>query len=89
MPEEAIQIIEENHRLDEKTKRRKKSEVIIKFFKSFKLCCGCESLVLAAESVCSICNAYRFEDAKEDIIAQALKLGNQEQTVLTAADYDD
>lgn len=78
-----------NQKLTSQQKRLEQGKVIIEFWEKFKICDGCDSLVLSSAATCLLCNHYNFEYGKNDIIRQAQKLALQEKTILTAADYED
>ena len=52
----------------------------------YKICEGCDSIVLANALLCPNCHSYRYNSRVEDIISQAELLGAREQTSVTAED---
>lgn len=52
----------------------------------YKICEGCNSIVVISATFCPNCHAYRFNASDEDVITQAELLGSREQTSVTAED---
>ena len=52
----------------------------------YKICEGCDSIVVRRVAVCPNCSGYRFNTGRKAIIDQARLLGSREQTGVTAAD---
>ena len=52
----------------------------------YKICEGCDSIVVRRVAACPNCSAYRFNTSRLAIIDQARLLGSREQTGVTAED---
>jgi phosphoribosylformylglycinamidine (FGAM) synthase-like amidotransferase family enzyme len=48
----------------------------------YKICEGCDALILYERNICPNCNAYRFNTSRKEIVSALLKLVEQEQTAL-------
>ncbi len=66
--------------------RARKAQEIAAHADRYKVCEGCESIVAARVVDCPNCHGYRFDDAAERVITQALSLGSREQTSVVADD---
>jgi hypothetical protein len=53
---------------------------------SYKVCEGCDSIVGKATAICPNCHSFRFDDAPETVVSQAVILGSREQRSVTAED---
>ena len=67
--------------------RSETADRIIKNVDNFAVCEGCESIVSTQTIICPICNAYRFNRNKKDIIARAKVLSKTVRTSPSAVDY--
>ncbi len=54
----------------------------------FKVCEGCESIVVLKAATCPNCHGYRFDDSAARVIAQAKVLGSRPATSLSAKDFE-
>lgn len=61
------------------TERAKKAAQIIAQPKLYKVCEGCESIVVSQANSCPNCHGYRFDTDHERVIAQAKILGSRPQ----------
>ncbi|MFV0337370.1 MAG: hypothetical protein ACK5LK_03900 [Chthoniobacterales bacterium] len=52
----------------------------------YKLCEGCESIVVAHVTSCPNCHGYRFSEDQKELVEQARKLAVREQTSVTEED---
>ena len=52
----------------------------------YKVCEGCDSIVAVKVATCPNCYGYRFNDDRQDVVAQAHLLGSREQTSVVAED---
>ncbi|MGC6427025.1 MAG: hypothetical protein ACON5H_08530 [Akkermansiaceae bacterium] len=52
----------------------------------YKVCEGCDSIVVSDVVICPNCHGYRFDGDRERVIDQALELGSREQRSVTAED---
>ncbi len=48
----------------------------------YKICEGCDALVMYERSICPNCDAYRFNTSRKDVVSALLKLVEHEQTAL-------
>lgn len=53
---------------------------------NYKICEGCDSIVVASTRICPNCHSYRYNYNVEDVIDQADNLSNQEQKTVTKED---
>jgi RNA polymerase subunit RPABC4/transcription elongation factor Spt4 len=53
---------------------------------AYKICEGCDSIVVATAVMCPNCHSYRFDDHAERVIEQALIIGGRAQRSVTAED---
>lgn len=53
---------------------------------NYKVCEGCDSIVGKTTAICPNCHSFRFDDAPEVVVNQAVMLGNREQRSVTADD---
>lgn len=53
---------------------------------NYKVCEGCDSIVGKGAAICPNCHSFRFDDAPEAVVSQAVILGNREQRTVTAED---
>jgi hypothetical protein len=72
--------------LDTMAERARQADLIIREPEKFKICCGCDSILKHRVAVCPNCSTYRFDEAPEDIIAQARKLGSRLRTTVIGSD---
>lgn len=68
--------------------RREKAEKIAAQPGEFKVCEGCESIVVRKAAFCPNCNSYRFDESAERVIAQAKILGSRPSISLSAKDFE-
>ncbi len=66
--------------------RQKAAKQIAESPQDFKICEGCESIVMINVQMCPNCHAYRFNQSEEDIIKHAEILGSREQQSVTSED---
>ena len=52
----------------------------------YKICEGCDSIVVRGSDICPNCHAYRFNVEEKDIITQAQLLGSRPATSVTSGD---
>jgi uncharacterized paraquat-inducible protein A len=52
----------------------------------FKVCEGCDSIVVARVATCPNCHGYRFDESPERVVAQAAALAARPQQSVTSAD---
>lgn len=66
--------------------RARQADKIVKNPTQYKICEGCDSIVMAKAATCPNCASYRFEDEIQRIIAQARILGRKQRTTVLASD---
>ena len=52
----------------------------------YKICAGCDSIVLSRAVLCPSCHAYRFETDHEAVAKKAVEIASRPQETVTAAD---
>ena len=67
--------------------RKKRAEKIIGEPGKYKVCEGCESIVVAKATTCPSCHGYRFDESPDRVIAQAKLLGSRPATTVSWQDY--
>ena len=68
-------------------KRRQKAERILKKAEYYKVCEGCESVVLYDMPFCPVCDAYRFDDSVNRVIKTVMELAKKERTSVLPEDF--
>ncbi|MEM1059808.1 MAG: hypothetical protein AAGK14_11215 [Verrucomicrobiota bacterium] len=68
--------------------RREKAEKIAANPGDFKVCEGCESIVVQKAAFCPNCNSYRFDESAERVVEQAKVLGSRPSISLSARDFE-
>ncbi|MDE0858973.1 MAG: hypothetical protein OSA93_02355 [Akkermansiaceae bacterium] len=66
--------------------RLKKAKEIANNPVAYKVCEGCDSIVVSDVVICPNCHGYRFDGSPERVVDQALELGTREQRSVTAED---
>lgn len=66
--------------------RARQADKIVKNPGQYKICEGCDSIVLSKAHVCPNCASYRFEEGIQQIITQARILGKRQRTTVLASD---
>lgn len=61
--------------------RQKKAREIALNPTKFKICEGCESIVLKKTLLCEICKTYRFDNNPQHIVDQAISMGRKAQVL--------
>jgi uncharacterized paraquat-inducible protein A len=59
---------------------------IVLFPKKYKICEGCDSIVMSETRLCPVCHSYRFNNKENEVMDQAMKLSEEEQTTVTKED---
>lgn len=54
----------------------------------YKICEGCDSIVVVATRLCPNCHGYRYNTSEKDVVIQAELLGSREQKSVTADDLN-
>ena len=68
--------------------RARQADKIVKNPSNYKICEGCDSIVLAKTSTCPNCASYRFQEGPASVIAQARLLGKRERRSVMASDFE-
>lgn len=68
--------------------RAVRADKIVRDPSKYKICDGCDSIVLATAATCPSCHAYRFIDDRESVIVQARELGQRERRSLVKGDFE-
>ncbi len=76
---------ESNESLEDRAVRADK---IVRDPSKYKICDGCDSIVLATAATCPSCHSYRFIDDPESVIVQARELGQRERRSLVKGDFE-
>jgi len=76
--------VEESKQME---KRAKKAAEIAAKPQLYKVCEGCESIVMAKATTCPSCHGYRFDDEPQRVIDQAILLGSRPATTLSHEDF--
>lgn len=67
--------------------RRKRAEKIIHTPEKYKVCEGCESIVVVKASTCPSCHGYRFDEESARVVTQAKVLASRPATTISWQDY--
>lgn len=73
---------------DSPEERAKQADKIVKTPQNYKICEGCDSIVLARANTCPNCASYRFQESAEAVIRQARLLGRRERRSVLATDLE-
>lgn len=68
-------------------KRQAAAKKICENYEYYKVCEGCESIVLDDIVFCPVCQTYRFDKDKERIIRTANELSQREQISHLPSDF--
>lgn len=66
--------------------RKARAEKIIVQPHEFKICEGCDSIVVMRVATCPNCYGYRFNEDPQAVVEQAKLLATREQTTVTIQD---
>lgn len=66
--------------------RARQADKIVKNPTQYKICEGCDSIVMAKAATCPNCASYRFEDEIQRVVAQARILGRKQRSTVLASD---
>jgi hypothetical protein len=67
--------------------RKRRAQKIIDDPGKYKVCEGCESIVVAKAATCPSCHGYRFDPSAQRVVAQATLLGSRPATSVSWQDY--
>ena len=73
---------------DSSEERARQADKIVKNPANYKICEGCDSIVLKKVATCPNCASYRFEESEETVIVQARMLGQRQRTTVLASDLE-
>ncbi len=68
------------------TERAKKAAEISAHPRHYKVCEGCESIVVARANTCPNCHGYRFDEDTKRVVDQATLLGSRPQSSVKPED---
>ena len=68
--------------------RARQADKIVKNPANYKICEGCDSIVLAKAHTCPNCAGYRFVENTAAVVAQARLLGTRERRSVMASDFE-
>ena len=66
--------------------RAKQADKIVKNPANYKICEGCDSIIVVKAHTCPNCASYRFEEGEEAVVRQARILGNRERRSVIPGD---
>lgn len=66
--------------------RAKQADKIVKNPANYKICEGCDSIIVVKAHTCPNCASYRFEASAAAVIQQARVLGRRERRSVMASD---
>ncbi|HUF60932.1 MAG TPA: hypothetical protein VMN36_02555 [Verrucomicrobiales bacterium] len=73
---------------DSLNKRARKAAKIAKNPSDYKVCEGCDSIVLASAALCPNCHGYRFVNDLQSVISQAQELGRRARQSVLWDDFE-
>jgi hypothetical protein len=79
---------EEGHDNPEMADRKARAAKIIDNPGSYKVCEGCESIVLKKVVICPNCTGYRFDEGADRVKQQAGILGSRPSISLSSKDFE-
>jgi hypothetical protein len=68
--------------------RARQADKIIRNPENYKICEGCDSIVLSKVHTCPNCASYRFLESPTAVICQARILGTRERRSVVLSDFD-
>ena len=68
--------------------RQRQADKIVKNPARYKVCEGCDSIVVASAATCPSCHSYRFNDNCDHVKAQAQLLATRERKSVLATDFE-
>ncbi len=74
--------------IDSPEDRARQADKIVKNPANYKICEGCDSIVLAKAHTCPNCAGYRFQEGRAVVIRQARLLGGRERKSVLASDLE-
>lgn len=73
-------------RSDSLQARARQAARIVSHPERYKICEGCDSIIVVKSASCPNCYGYRFNEDRRDVVIQARLLGSREQTSVVAED---
>ena len=71
---------------DSPENRAKQADKIVKNPANYKICEGCDSIIVVKAHTCPNCASYRFEESTAAVIQQARVLGRRERRSVMVSD---
>ena len=68
--------------------RARQADKIVKNPSRYKICEGCESIVVATAVTCPSCHGYRFNEDELSVASQARLLAQRERQSVLASDFE-
>jgi hypothetical protein len=68
--------------------RARQADKIVKNPSRYKICEGCDSIVVNTAATCPSCHGYRFNDDSASVTAQARLLAQRERQSVLASDLE-
>ena len=73
---------------DQPHDRARQADKIVKNPANYKICQGCDSIVLIKTHTCPNCASYRFQEGAASVIRQARLLGQRERRSVMPSDFE-
>ena len=74
--------------IDTPEDRARQADKIVKNPANYKICEGCDSIVLAKAHTCPNCASYRFQESSTSVVAQARLLGKRDRRSVMPSDFE-
>ena len=74
--------------IDSPEDRARQADKIVKNPANYKICEGCDSIVLSKAHTCPNCASYRFVEGTDSVVRQARLLGKRERRSVMASDFE-
>ena len=74
--------------IDTPEDRARQADKIVKNPENYKICEGCDSIVLTKAHTCPNCASYRFQEGAASVIRQARLLGQRDRRSVMASDFE-
>lgn len=77
--------------MDKKAAKKKAdaAEKVCQYARFYKVCEGCESVVIYDEIFCPMCDSYRFDSNEERVKATARELAKRAKSKILSSDFLD
>lgn len=73
--------------MDKDLTRKEAAQKIVAAPQKYKVCESCGSIVVKKADVCPNCNAYRFDERADSVVAQAKLLAARDPLSIEKNDY--